>query len=176
MRGSYESEATGLWAWDEFDVWEPLSGVGECSGGEVCDGELNWKDVEVLQGEEGSADGGVGNVDGWDGSGSGRVESGDGEVFQFIGDSAGTNVNAAIGGFREDEVGEELGGCFAVDLGGEMLGWLGDEVAKGFSEMLADCRGGSEGLDDRGVGIVVDDLLEIRFVGSEVEFVGGHRR
>jgi len=73
-------------------------------------------------------------------------------------------------------VGEELGRGLSVNVGSEMLGWLGDEVAKGFSEMLADCRGGSEGLDDRGVGIVVDDLLEIGFVGSEVEFVGGHRR
>lgn len=137
---------------------------------------MNWENVEVLQSEEGSSDGRVGDVDWGDGSGSGRVESGDGEVFQFIGDSAWSDVNTAISGFAEDEVGKELGGGFSVNVGSEMLGWLGDEVAKGFSEMLADCRGGSEGLDDRGVGIVVDDLLEIRFVGSEVEFVGGHRR
>jgi len=102
------------------------------------------------------------------------VERGDGEVFDFIRDTAGADVDFAISGFAEDEVGEELGGSLSVDVGSEMLRWLRDEVAEGFSEMLADCGSGGQGLDDRGIGIVVDDLLEIGFVSAEVEFVGGH--
>lgn len=137
---------------------------------------MNWQDIEVLQSEEGESNGGVGDVDRWNGGRGMGVERGDGEVLQFIGDPARANVNAAIGGFAEDEVREELSGGLAVDVGSEVLWWLGDEVAEGFSEMLADRGGGGQGLDDRGIGIVVDDLLEIGFVSTEVEFVGGHRR
>ena len=113
----------------------------ECDGG----GAVNWRDVE---------------------RGSGGLD-GEVDIFGSSARSAGADVDCAVGVVREGEIAIE----FRSDVSGNggVDAWVFDEDVKSPAEVLADgALGFAVAMDDRGLGVAGDNLVDVVLIGLEV--------